>query len=68
MGPFVGSILFGYIAMKFGRKTALLYMPIPMIVSMIKWTVEIFLKFIIVETLKWIKDLLSLNESVRWAV
>lgn len=33
VGPFIGSILFGYIAVKFGRKTALLYMPIPMIVS-----------------------------------
>lgn len=33
IGPFVGSIFFGWIAMKFGRKIALLYMSIPMIVS-----------------------------------
>lgn len=62
MGPFVGSILFGYIAMKFGRKTALLYMPIPMIVSMImnrwnfpqiyhRWNIEMNKRFAII---KWI--------------
>lgn len=36
VGPFVGGIFFGYIAMKCGRKAALLYMPIPMIVSSIE--------------------------------
>lgn len=33
VGHFVGVILFGIIAMKFGRKTSLLCMSIPMIVS-----------------------------------
>lgn len=33
IGPIVGSIFFGYIAMKFGRRASLLYMAIPMIVS-----------------------------------
>lgn len=33
IGPFVGSIFFGVISMKFGKKVSLLYMPIPMIVS-----------------------------------
>lgn len=33
VGPFFGSIFFGYIAMKYGRKTSLLCTSIPMIVS-----------------------------------
>lgn len=33
VGPIVGIIFFGFIAMKFGRKTSLLCMSIPMIVS-----------------------------------
>lgn len=33
IGPIVGSIFFGYVAMKFGRRASLIYMAIPMIVS-----------------------------------
>lgn len=40
IGPFVGIIFFGFIAMKFGRKTSLLYTSIPMIVSKLIYKVS----------------------------